>query len=108
MRSLYGIARNSKSKGTKLLVLLLLAGARNDRGYVRLGVPLLCEMSRMGEQTVREALSALSESGEIMRVEKGGGKAKATTYRIMVLDEDGDVPRLPDDYRPSERAWRIE
>lgn len=83
---------NSSSGGTDKLVLLILARSANPRGYTRLPVRLLALLSGRADQTVRESLARLCTSGDIARVEQGGGKAKATTYQIMVKR----VKELPD------------
>lgn len=100
MKCILSVAAHSQSKGTKLLVLLLVASMRNLAGHSRPTVPLLARLTRMSEQTIREALDSLCESHDLARVEDGGGKGKGATYRVLVRGEAPAVNRLPDGYFP--------
>jgi hypothetical protein len=82
---------NSSSRGTCRLILLLLARAANPRGYVRVPARWLSLCSEMSLQTCRESLDHLVAIGELEVVEQGGGKAKATLYRI-ILTRKHDLP----------------
>ena len=100
MKDILSIALASRSRGTKLLVLILMAALRNKKGYCRASVPLLSQLSGMSIQTVREAQEALCNAHELIRMEDGGGKGKGVTYRIAVSGGDHHFPILPDDYSP--------
>ncbi len=93
---------NSQAGGTEKLVLLILARAANPRGYCRPPVRLIAQLCQRSDQTVREALTNLATLGEIVRVEQGGGKGKATTWQIMVKRRE----ELPDLNTPKhDHAW---
>lgn len=94
---------NSRAGGTDKLVLLILARGANQRGYTRVPVRIIAKLSGRQDQTIRESLARLSDLGEIARVEQGGGKAKATTWQIMVNRRE----ELPDLRIPAhDHGWQ--
>ncbi len=94
------VAAGAKSRGTKLLILLLVASQRNQREFARVPVRWLVELSGMTVQTVRESLEALCDIGDLSRAETGGGKGKPTTFRVVASGEALDCQRVPEDYYP--------
>jgi hypothetical protein len=85
-----------KASAEKLLVLERLADDANwdDGEKARTGIKVLADLTGHHERTVRRYLKLGVEVGALEVVEKGGGKGKATVYRL--IHPDLERPEAPE------------
>ena len=73
--------RDSRAKGSELLLLLAIADFADDSGIAFPSVPTLAEKVRLSERSVHYLIKILQASGELV-ITAGGGRGRANTYRI--------------------------
>jgi hypothetical protein len=85
--------RNSKSTGTKLLILVSLADQANDEGWCWPSVALIATRCRVSKRTVQRVLSELEDGHEIRREEKRGCSTRyqVTVSPVTVIDTGDDL-----------------
>ena len=76
----------SKNKGSKLLLLIMLADAANDNGYCWPGIQRLSQQTRMSTRQVQRMLQDLSKDGEIFIETRKGGIKNNRYWVICGLD----------------------
>lgn len=98
------VFRHSKSKGSARLVLLAMADEANDEGLLtayRRSQSWLARKANVDEGTARRAIAALVESGEVLLLARGDGRA-SSDYRLSLPGIEGvqDAPPAPADRAP--------
>lgn len=72
----------SKNKGSKLLLLIMLADAANEDGYCWPGIQRLAQQTRMSTRQVQRMLQDLAKDGEIF-IETRKGGIKNNRYHVI-------------------------
>ncbi|HEX8090334.1 MAG TPA: helix-turn-helix domain-containing protein [Blastocatellia bacterium] len=91
--------KQSRSKGSDLLLMLALANYANDKDFCWPGLDSLTERTRMSKRNTQRSLIRLEEAGEIYRV-KHFGRGKRSFYIVAVGLEDSEIERLlVDDFK---------
>ncbi len=97
----------SRSKGTDLLVLLVLADYANESGISWPSVATLARTCRMTPRNLNLRLASLRELGEV-EVEQNAGQAGSNLYRIAIpTPEAGYIPPLKPTSSPPEAGFPI-
>ena len=95
----------SQSKGTDLLVLLVLADFANEHGLSWPSVATLARTCRMTPRNLNLRLAKLRESGEV-EVEQNAGQAGSNLYRIAIQTPEADfTPPLKPTSSPPEAGF---
>ena len=85
----------SKHEGSTLLILLALADHANDEGLCWPSIGRLARRGRVGERHAMRILAGLEASGDVVVIERGGGKGRSNLYRVTPVSgfEEADTPR---------------
>lgn len=95
----------SQSKGTDLLVMLVLADFANEHGLSWPSVATLARTCRMTPRNLNLRLAKLRESGEV-EVEQNAGQAGSNLYRIAIQTPEADfTPPLKPTSSPPEAGF---
>ena len=95
----------SQSKGTDLLVLLVLADFSNESGLAWPSVATLARTCRMTPRNLNLRLAKLRESGEV-EVGQNAGQAGSNLYRIAIQPPEADfTPPLKPTSSPPEAGF---
>lgn len=98
---------HSQSKGTDLLVLLVLADFSNESGLSWPSVATLARTCRMTPRNLNLRLAKLRESGEVA-VEQNAGQAGSNLYRIAIQDPEARfTPPLKPTSSPPEAGFPL-
>lgn len=76
------IWENSDREGSQLLLLLAMADHANDEGICWPAVDTLAKKVRLRKRQTQYLINELEKSGAIQRLHMGGGRGKATNYRV--------------------------
>lgn len=82
IRVMSGIWATSRHDGPALLLLLAIADYADDDGVAFPSITALRRKARLGKTQCYEALSRLKASGELIILERGGGR-HTTKYRVV-------------------------
>lgn len=86
---------HSRQESGNLLVLLALADYADDEGFCFPSVPSLAGRARITVRHCQRILAGLVASGELVKLETGGG-AKSTRYRVIFRGPPPDARVTPD------------
>jgi len=78
----------STAKGTPRMVLMVLATCANWRGGVSMPLRTIADFCNVTKTAVSDAIAALVDTGELVIVDSGGGKATPASYRVNVRPLD--------------------
>lgn len=74
---------HSEAKGNARLVMLAIADSANkETGEAVIAVGFIARMTRLGESTVRAHVRDLEEAGELVLVDRGGGRGNHPQWRV--------------------------
>ncbi|MFD7716197.1 hypothetical protein [Streptomyces sp. NPDC059814] len=91
---------HATARGTARTVLLAIADRANADAIAYAGTAMLVQRTRAARSTVRDAVDALLDSGELAVVEDVTGPRGETVYRLPLIDAEGAGNRPGPDSAP--------
>ncbi|WP_406353216.1 hypothetical protein [Streptomyces sp. NBC_00658] len=91
---------HATARGTARTVLLAIADKANADAIAYAGTAMLVQRTRAARSTVRDAVDALLDSGELAVVEDVTGPRGETVYRLPFVDTEGAEIRYGSDSVP--------
>ena len=82
IKGMTAIWEYADQEGSALLLLLALADFANDEGVCWPAVGTLAKKIRLKKRQTQNLLEKLVKDGSVERLDMGGGKGKASTYRV--------------------------
>lgn len=78
------VIKHSQQTKNRYHLMLAMAENASPGGYCCASVATLARIGHMSERTVQNLMPALTESGEVVLIDTGGGRARSTRYWITV------------------------